>query len=108
MGASASAYSESWKFEITNKISENQPAQVKVTSYPNPFTDQINLMFTPGFDEALFVTVYTNKGVVLFEKTYESSMDIISISLPSNLPKGMYRVRIQSKSFSDNIGMIKK
>ncbi|MGY6521474.1 MAG: T9SS type A sorting domain-containing protein, partial [Mongoliitalea sp.] len=108
MGTSTSAYSESWRFEITNKINENQAATVKVTSYPNPFTDQINLTFTPGFDEAVYITVYNSKGIVLFEQTYASSLEVIRISLSSSLPKGMYRVRIQSRSFTDNIGMIKR
>ncbi|QVY66046.1 T9SS type A sorting domain-containing protein [Polaribacter sp. Q13] len=76
-------------------------------SYPNPFTDSINLVFNDKNSETVTIKLHTILGGLVFSKT-ESVQDNEVTLNTTNLAKGMYILSVKSSTKSENIKVLKK
>lgn len=63
--------------------------------YPNPFKDAINLYHNNIGEEKVTVSVYSNLGQLMIQKSYKGEGDGFNIDT-SNLEAGLYIVKIKS------------
>jgi hypothetical protein len=66
--------------------------------YPNPVSDVMNLVLNPGKSRSVLISVLDMSGRTVVNKKYEiQSEELSTLRIPvSELPSGMYMVRIQA------------
>jgi len=68
------------------------------TVYPNPVSDVMNLVLNPGKSRSVMISVLDMSGRTVLNKKYEiQAEDLSTLKIPvSELPSGMYMVKIQA------------
>jgi hypothetical protein len=75
------------------------PYNVTVTTFPNPFTDKVELEFTSEVSTWAVLQVYTLNGVMietLFEGQLQANEPKRSTFIPSGIPAGFYVYRLST------------
>lgn len=84
---------------LTNVSEPGTDAAENSNAYPNPFTTEINLSVYLAREESITVTVYNSLGQEVIVPVVQQGMqgtNNIRIQMPSDLPSGMYMLKVQS------------
>jgi subtilisin-like proprotein convertase family protein len=80
-------------------VGSNAVGQEPVTTYPNPFTNEINFSVYLGKPDVITCTIYNALGQeVIVPVTTQgiSGTNTVHIVMPADLPEGVYMLRVQS------------
>jgi len=89
-------------------VNSNEPIDLRVKIFPNPFVDQFNLSFLEDISEPVHVTLFNDLGQELKSVTYDPAQDL-SMNL-DDLAEGKYFVNVSSngKQFVNQIVKLKE
>src|SRR5690606_18256525 len=63
--------------DVLSKIIEkNIPLNLQLTVYPNPFEEQISLVFNENIKGDIHITVYNILGAQMYSQTYQSNQQV--------------------------------
>jgi hypothetical protein len=79
-------------------VNEVAKSGFNATVYPNPVSDVMNLVLNPGKSKSVMISVLDMSGRTVLNKKFEiQAEDLSTLKIPvSELPSGMYMVRIQA------------
>ncbi|MCL6260786.1 Ig-like domain-containing protein [Aquiflexum sp. TKW24L] len=109
-GKRPSSVSETWHFIIA----EDQAAllarlsPVKIKTYPNPFTDIINLEFSKPIEGEVNISIFDGKGSPVFESKVTDPKERISLEIPQGLPAGIYVIKVQGFGVMESKRLVKR
>jgi hypothetical protein len=109
-GKRPSSVSETWQF----KIVEDQAAilarlaPVRINTYPNPFTDIINLEFSKAVEGDVNISIFDGKGIPVFESKVSDPKERISLEIPQGLPEGIYVIKVQGFGVMESKRLVKR
>jgi serine protease AprX len=89
---------------------ENETFAEQVTAFPNPFNDQLYIVFKTDVDVPVDVTLFDLTGKEIFRKLYPkiAGRNYVMIEGEFNgLPKGAYLIRINAGMITGNSKLIK-
>lgn len=78
----------------------------QVATYPNPVSDELNVVFNQTLQEELVINIYSVSGVIVSTQSFQSNSGVNTISFNvSGLASGLYLVNIagQETSIQTNI-----
>lgn len=61
---------------LSQIIEKNIPLNLQLSLYPNPFEDQISLVFNENIKGDIHITVFNILGAQMFSKTYTTSQQV--------------------------------
>ncbi|MCH6236487.1 fibronectin type III domain-containing protein [Cognataquiflexum rubidum] len=96
-GKRPSSESAIWKFEIgkDKKLLVAKFSPITIKTYPNPFTDKINLDFSRPIAGEVTITIFDSKGIPVFESEVTDPKESITLEFPQGLPDGIYVIKVQ-------------
>lgn len=80
---------------------------IKMTTYPNPFTETINFQFSKPVADVITISIFDFLGRLIYEQNRTAVSDILTIDL-SGLPTSEYLIRLKTKSLNYYTKIIKK
>lgn len=109
-GKRPSSESAIWKFEIGKDkallVAKFSPITIK--TYPNPFTDIINLDFSRPIEGEVTITIFDSKGIPVFESEVTDPKESITLEFPQGLPDGIYVIKIQGFGVMESKRVVKQ
>jgi Secretion system C-terminal sorting domain/SprB repeat len=82
---------------ISYSTNRNTSSDLKVSVFPNPVKQDINLKIVSGKRQSLKISIYTITGQLVFERTENSIADgVLKINRGSAMKKGTYVIKIQN------------
>lgn len=109
-GKRPSSESAIWKFEIGKDkallVAKFSPITIK--TYPNPFTDIINLDFSRPIAGEVTITIFDSKGIPVFESEVTDPKESITLEFPQGLPDGIYVIKIQGFGVMESKRVVKQ
>jgi len=93
----------------SNIVSEINNTITEYTAYPNPFKDEFYVHFNAGGNIKTTITVLDANGREVLKNNVTSVIGVneIPVGGTSNLPAGMYIVRLQGENINEAVKMIK-
>jgi hypothetical protein len=91
---------------IVTAVQENIAGDVKVTIYPNPASELINIEFDTPTEELIQVTLLDARGRLVKSDRIESSVITRQINL-QDLPAGLYYLRLTKGKFINVYKVVK-
>ena len=82
--------------EIFHYLSVSEDAPMNFTCYPNPFDGEIHIQFDANSFASSEIEIYTILGQKVFSKSCDLSGEGNRISINSDLPSGIYFLKIDS------------
>lgn len=86
------------------------PVTEKAIAFPNPFSNEIYLVFHSPVDENIYITLYDLTGKEIFQYLYPAIPERNYLYIKDDftaLPKGIYVLNIRSGEFAEVIKLIK-
>lgn len=80
---------------------------IKMTTYPNPFTETINFQFSKPVADVITISIFDFLGRLIYEQNRTAVSDILTIDL-SGLPTSEYLIRLKTKTLNYYTKIIKK
>lgn len=109
-GKRPSSESAIWKFEIGKDkallVAKFSPITIK--TYPNPFTDIINLDFSRPIEGEVYITIFDGKGIPVFESKITDPKESITLEIPQGLPDGIYVIKVQAFGVMESKRVVKQ
>jgi len=93
------------KYIASNK--NDDVAGIKITTYPNPFTESVNFEFSEAMMDVVTISVFDILGRLLYQQEKTAINSILSIDL-GRLPSTKYLVRLQTLKLNYYTQIIKK
>ena len=87
----------------------NRGKSIVFNTYPNPFTDKLNISFTNPKPQKVYITLfdgYGRKVRIIEDKTYQMGTYTIGFDT-QNLPNGVYYIRMKTYNFTQNKKIVK-
>ncbi len=79
-------------------VTERMEAQIDVTVFPNPATDQLNIRVNEPVENTDYTILLTNAyGQLLMNRNISHDENVLTLRI-SNYPKGIYLLRISSEN----------
>jgi subtilisin family serine protease len=85
--------------------------ETKVTAFPNPFKDSFTLSFSTKVAEPVILNVFDAMGRMVFSNSYtdcHAGENSVNSGNLSHLVKGLYFLKIEGKSFSGSVRVVKE
>lgn len=79
---------------------------IATTTYPNPFTQNINFQFSKPVTDAISISVFDVMGRLVYEQDKKAVNNILSIDL-SGLPTSEYLIRLRAANLNFYTKIIK-
>lgn len=93
------------KINYITGVEQNEPSDVFNIEVANPFSDKLEIWFNSKKQQDCIVQVYNPPGSICFESNLKVSVDENYFSIPVNLQKGFYFLKITGKN---NKSIVKK
>jgi Secretion system C-terminal sorting domain len=97
--------------DLFNKVSSTQnivSQKQNFKVYPSIFTDNINVSFEDNTQKTLSIVIYNTQGqIVGHTKSLQGHSDVMHISIPETLPKGVYYCEIKTENTKETHKLIK-
>jgi hypothetical protein len=90
----------------TVKVEENIETPVKVTVFPNPASDYLNISFAEPLDAEVKLVIIDSEGKLFKNQVIEAATSEIQISF-QELPTGVYLLRLTKGKLSNVYKVIK-
>ena len=78
----------------------------KVSFYPNPFTDILNIKLNTTFPTNIDLKIFNSHGSLVFNKIYKSS-NYLTVDIGTSLPVGVYIVILKTDDYNKSFRVIK-
>jgi len=89
---------------------DGEPFAEQVTVFPNPFNNQLYLVFRSPVDVPVDITLYDLAGKELFRRTFPGIMGRNYVKIEGefgSLPKGAYFIKVEAGAVTGNSKLIK-
>jgi hypothetical protein len=83
-------------FGINEKTNNSSIAQ---TIYPNPASDQLNILFDRPVNEVLRIQIFNTSGTEVYSSRIIPSGKKVQLDI-SSFPSGIYIINVQAKDFT--------
>lgn len=80
---------------------------IKTTTYPNPFTETVNFLFSKPLTDAITISVFDVSGRLVYEQTKKPVNAVLSIDL-GNLTTAEFLIRLSTTTFNYYTKIIKQ
>lgn len=100
-----SLYNEPNPSLTTVEISNSKDYDIKV--YPNPTTDEVNILWTNDIDSDINIEIYDNMGKMIDSESVSYGLGNFSVNL-KDFKSGIYYIRFISNDFKKTFEIIKQ
>ncbi len=77
-----------------NTLGIEQERKLSITIYPNPITNQLNILFKRKYDKEVYIEIIDNMGRTIYSGKTNNEFHRIDVSF---LKQGIYYLTIQTK-----------
>jgi hypothetical protein len=108
-----SAWSSAWNLMgacpgISPKIVSSNPKQIVAELFPNPTTDELNVVIENAPLDNLEMSLFDNNGKQIFVKNIENKQSIFTEKVDmSNVPQGIYYLKLTNPNWTNTWRVIK-
>lgn len=92
--------------EPSPQVSDSE-FNLKVTTYPNPFVNEVNIEVESSSNSPIFIMLYDNIGRLLYSKRYAYKSSMYTLTNQDGLSPGAYFIRVQQNDHQLTKKMIK-
>lgn len=99
-------FQQSFWYKYINSDSDSIE-NIKVVTYPNPFTETINFQFSKPITDVISISIFDLLGRLIYEQNKNADSTILSINL-STLSSSQYLIRLNATNLNYYTKIIKQ
>ncbi len=94
--------------QVNSQVKNNIAGELKITAFPNPFTEQLNVQFQVENSGMVVMDLYNINGVSVlqYKKNYTAGMQ--SVQLYADVPAGTYVLKLTSAGKAGTVKLVKQ